>query len=63
MYSEELEEDASKQKDEGVANEGFSGETGDWSASPNFDDNECEPEGLYCTCECEDERELSAAKL
>ena len=63
MYSEELEEDTSEEKYESIADEGLSGKTGDWPAPPDFEDNECEPKGLYCACECEDERELSAAEL
>lgn len=54
-YLEEHEEDEPDPEDDGIADEGFAGEAGDGPALSYLDGDECESEGLNCSCEGEDE--------
>ncbi len=61
-YLEDHEEDSSNSKDYGVADESLARESCNWAWFFYLQHNECEAEGLYCSCQCEDEGELAIAE-
>lgn len=63
IYPEHLEQHASSSEYDGIANEGFSRESCNTAALPNFEDDKGESKGLDCTCKSKDERKLAAAEL